>query len=350
MSVNLENPYELSSAVKIMKQPSTFVKDLLFRKQTDYLEDVIVYNKFQENDYIAKPVPSADTPHHIVGKTQGAAKYAELIQTKEKKPFSVNEYVERKRLSAEANTDTYSSFDNWILDEQKGLLTRFTKFSELIACQAIQGKITLSNELMNVGIDFGLQTDVQKFTATSDTKWNGGTKADIIEDLDKYPSIISDALGVDCDIAIMGRNVRTALKQNEKVMKALDNLNYKAGQLDPFSKVLTPMWILSNGLRIFSYATKYKNEATGVITDMIDPDTIIFTSQAAANELFEWAWGTIYHFNDGTDSIKIQPTSRMFSRIKKNEDLTGAESQLHTKCLPIVKTPEALVVYKCCVS
>lgn len=137
---------------------------------------------------------------------------------------------------------------------------------ELMCAQTIfLGKIPVIGEGVNEIIEFGFANE-EKITKAAD-KWTSGD-SDPIADLERWHEAVQKNGFVNCDICVMGREVKKAFLNHPKVKELLDVKNYNLAVIQPkmLPNGVTYIGTIHGlGLDIYQYNEWY-------LDDWTDPD------------------------------------------------------------------------------
>lgn len=341
-----EDYFELSQAVSQLKPVSTFLKETFFKSEFTTPYETVAFEIESATDGLAHVVLK-DAPARAVAKDTKIAKHYNLIRTKEKINFSVKEFEELRRLGSATNQDRLSEYDQYVLKHMQKLRDRAARREEQFCASALStGKITITEDDVLYEIDFGYTSNQSK-TLSATAKWNAST-GDPHETIIEYQRTIAERTGLKADIVIMGKQAATDFRSNPIALSKLDNLNYRVGQVAPFAAsglgvggIL--IGVLPDGTQLYEYNQVYTNYS-GASTAMFNTNQIIVTSSSAAMYM-EYVYGTIHRFDpNNTTNFNIQSTPKMRADIYKNQDGSNGIFQLETIGLPIIKSPDPIIV------
>lgn len=171
------------------------------------------------------------------------------------------------------------------LDERVGRL------EEVMAAQAlINGSIYVKGEKSDFKLDLGYTAGRQKIILSGDSCWD--KKGDPMFDLDNWARTISERCGMAPTIIIVGNRVIQALFDNEKIMKRLDNRNFRVGELGSArEQFLAEQGVIYHGslapsnIPIYTYGEKYRNPISGSVEPLIPDDAVLLGCKSAGCQM-----------------------------------------------------------------
>lgn len=219
-----------------------------------------------------------------------------------------------------------------IAREQSHLKNLITRRIELMAAQALKGKISYSSDDLAFEIDFGMQ-DTHKPSLDGNAVW-GGTSADIVANIRAYKNLILQATNLTADTALIGTTALDKLLADEKVQKLLDNRNIAAGNIDLFGKNYVGRLC---GVDVYECAEQYLDDE-GVSHSMIDENAFVLFASAAK---FTQEFGLI-------EDLDAQVGLEFFSKMWNEKDPSTAWLLAESNPLPVVYQPDAVVYATVC--
>lgn len=223
-----------------------------------------------------------------------------------------------------------------LVEEYTRLNDAATRREEWMAVQAIvNGYIPIVGKGVNEVIDFGL-TNKEKLAGTA--QW-GKSAAKPIDNLEKWVDAVQTNGFCNVDMAILGKDAMTALMEDEKVQKMLDNRRVELGIINPRT--------LPNGVRyyghlntpdldLYVYNEKYLDDWTDPDTPAVKPlipsNAVILISSAAN---YMRAYGLCTYIDDATKAWVTEETERVLrSYVKHRPDRRELELQTHPLTIP----------------
>lgn len=219
-----------------------------------------------------------------------------------------------------------------------------TRREEWMCAQALfTGKIPIVGEGVNEEIDFGF-----KNTVTLEGKFWGTADADVIGNLSDWSEQITDGGCPAPDMAIVGKKVVKALREDEKLYKLLDNRRMEFGNLGSTTSlpgVKRIGYLADPGVDLYYYGEKYLDDWTDPnapkVMPLVPEDCIgLFYS----GSVYMMAYGLVTYL-DATENWVTAQTNRLFrSYVKRQPDRRMVE--LQTRPLPIPRQVDSWLIAK----
>lgn len=353
MAVNYESWVDLTAAVELMTPVSTYFKDTFFKKQTTSYNNFAIFEKIEKTNSVARFVIK-DQNGRLVKKSGKQAYGYKMPTTKERMEFSIDEYINFKTLGGKIinigtqPSDKNEAYNQWVLSNMSTLKDRVRLRQEQMCVEAVtKGKVVIVDDDVSFEIDYGMPAG-NLITAVAADKWTAST-SDPYEDIIKYSRKVAKKAGTGVDKVILGTAAAAALRNNEKLQKKLDLLNYRVGTFDPLNAAnmtsgALPIGRLPNGIELLEYTQEF-TDSEGNVVEIFDPNSALFISTPATSRHFEYTRGVVNRFKEGTmepDAASVE----FRAEILTNKDNSVATFQLEHISLPIIKVPESIVVVK----
>lgn len=344
--IDITNPRELTRAIQKVNTVQPFMFDTFFGSKKEFhVTDTIDIEIQSNNTKLAQYVNTHEGAKQIQKSTTRVVKTVKLPRTYESKFYTAADLAKFQVLRnayVTSSADLTTQANQNIMRELQDLKARVYRRWEQMTCEALTtGKITVSNDSVAWEVDYGYIADTHTKTLSGSDKWNTST-AKIGQNLTDWQMQILELSGTNADICIVGSDVAKAIRDNEKLMKELNNFNFKVGALD-FTQKLNiggnRLGVLSNGLQIFSYNQKYQDNA-GAKQNMIGANQVILAS--TQNDGFRMHYGPSLRL---TPQGELQVASgEMLVESFVDPKKTFVEWTCEQHGLPAIHDPDALVV------
>lgn len=328
-AVSLLKPRSMTEMVNMVVTREQFVFNLVFPNLKQHFSDTVDIPIKKGKRKLAKPSRKTSQAG-VVTKDGAEIKTMKLPHIREKMLSTA-----ATALTSAAQGGIYlgksqkQAYALDIAENQAILKERAETTIEFMACQALRGAISLSGKDISVDIDFGFDNShlpVKSGTA----KWNS-TAPNITSDLRTWKRKILKDFGVSPTVCIMGSTAADAFVSDEKVMKALNNLNYKAGVLNLES---TSNYIGRYlGIDFYEYQNTYIDDADAEQEMYSVHDITLF----APNKDFTRNFAAIVDDEAGLNPVPF------FSKSYPEKDPSGTWVLVETNPLPAVSNPNAIL-------
>jgi len=280
----------LTELVNKIVAPKTFVLDKLFAPRTrQHLTKSIQVDLKIGNRKLAP----------FVKRTQGATVIE--LNSKTSQFFETPRIRLKKQLSASdllfvraegfptylGNGQTIATArEQKVAEELQDLKDMTTRRLEWMACQALTGAITVTQDDLEFKIDF-LMPGANKPALQGNALWSAVATADPLANIRAWKLVVQNARGIVPTMAIARHEVINLLLQNTKVKEILNLRNLSVGSLNTNAQ-LSPLGVtfIGNleGVDIYEYNESYVSPQ-GVVTPMIPDDRFVLVSPSADNRL-----------------------------------------------------------------
>lgn len=251
-----------------------------------------------------------------------------------KKNLNAQELLVDRAVGANLYVADGGGVDTWkkqkIGQELQDIKSRILRTKEWMAAQALQGKLTVSQENIEFEIDFNFPT-AHKPALSGTERWSDTANAKPHDDLLEWKRLISAATGFTGNLAICGKNVPGYLLNNAKVRTLLDTRNLSIGQLAFENGNYIGRLV---GVDIFSYDATY-TDASGTTQSFIPDDAVILVAPAGPFRLYH---ALIYDL-DNNAAI----ASEFFSKSWTDKDPSLMWMLAESRPLPVPHWPECVV-------
>jgi len=161
-----------------------------------------------------------------------------------------------------------------IAEELLDLKEMVKKTQVWMACQALQGSLSVDQENISFNIDFRFPAS-HKITLTGNALW-ADPASKPVTNIRQAKRLVQQMTGLTVDTAICGSGAVDDLYSNEDLAKKLDNRNINIGELGTadqykFGRI--------DGVNLYEFSEQYTDD-DGVVHDMIPEDTVIFLSSS----------------------------------------------------------------------
>lgn len=234
-----------------------------------------------------------------------------------------------------------------LMEEYNTLNDAASRREEFMCVEAIKtGKITVVGQGVKEEIDFDFTNKVE-LTGTS--QW-GGTKADVLGNLEDWVNTVLIEGFANVDTVIMGKEALRKFLADEKVLSYLDNRRVELGTISPRQLPGGVNYIghLNRpNLDIFQYAGVYQDDWTDpekpTVKPLIDDNMVILISSGAN---FTMAYGACSYYDESKQLVTAQTNRLMHSYINHNPERRIL--QLDTRPLPIPDKVDSWLVATVC--
>lgn len=280
----------LTESINKITPPKTFVLDTLFRPRTkQHLTDKIQLTIKVGNKKLA-PFVKRTEAGIVMQKMGESAEFVQLPRIRMKKPFTAKELLFEK--SSEFPTYVGSSGDissyreRKIGEEQKDMVDMSFRRMEWLACQALSGAISVTQDNVKLAYDF-LMPQANKPGLTEGALWSAVSTANPLRDIKAWQIVVQNARGMVPTFAVARHEVISYLLANEQVQKQINLRNMTIGSIDTNRIAMESgaKYIGSiEGVEIYEYNETYV-DANGDTQPMIPADRFVLACPQAENRL-----------------------------------------------------------------
>lgn len=325
------------SITQLPKAP-TVLQDLVFKTRNTRASDIVEIDIEVGGTTIA-PIVSPHSPGVVVQKLTGDVRAVKTPTIRMLKEFNAHELLGTRApgqnfyVNGAQGIEQARSYKVGI--ELADLKIKTDRAIEYMCAQSLKGAYTASHEDYTFEIDFQMPA-THKPVLGAGLGWNEGVKGEVIlDDMDGWAQLISDATGYGPSIALCGKNTVTALRGNAEIRDMLKaSANIKVGnQVWDANNT----WIGElNGINLYRYGNTYTDPVTKAKTKYIDDDAFILIAPEAR---FSIEFGPIKDLSATSDSI----ISEYFSKSWLEETPSGLWILAESHPLPVPWQPEAVV-------
>jgi len=207
---------------------------------------------------------------------------------------------------------------------------RIERRLELMACQALQGKVSsIDDDKAQFEADYGFLA-THKITETGTQLWST-PKIDLVKKIRQYKRVVLKDSGKSVNTAIVGPDVAEALFANEGILKYLHNNNLQVGRLNMDGNDYYLGRFL--GIDWFEYSQEYQIGTTKY--DFFPSNGLSMFSSQADVRLF---YGPIEDFDAGGNVV-----TEMFSKTWDEKDPSAKWIKVESNPLPVINEPNAFL-------
>ena len=339
MAVNLFDWRSLTDLVNKQQSPEAFVADTIFGRSQDHLSDKVDLEIISGSKRVAEYINRGEAAR-VVNKRARVAKTVKLPELALSQFFSPQELFMQKDAGGlgspyASNAGQLNDYRNRRLAESaQELKDRISRARELMACQALQGKITVAQDNLEFEVDFGYVTNTHLVTLAGAAKWDTGT-AKMLDDIRKYRRQTMNLCGFPADKCIIGTGAAEKLLADATIQKILDTNNFRTGTVDlngPQGKAATRIGMIA-GIEFWEYNQQYQDTA-GADADFINPKNAIFVASQCPH--FRTHWGPVFR-EDGIH------TEHFYGRTFTVKNPDGTYQEVASSFLTAVHDPDAVV-------
>ncbi len=346
-NINIYDKRSLTNAVKKIKVVEPFVLNKYFKRQKPHSSNKIDVEIIESQAKLAQFVNDGEGAM-LIGKRTKSVKTVTIPRTFEKKVWTTQELADYKALIGDVYApapDRARAANEFVLDEISDLKDRVMNRREQMACSILNsGVITIDQDNIDFTLDFDFVTGTLEagghiITLAADDQWDDGTTKDILDDIRSFKRAIMQRSHKNADTCLLGENAAKAFVQDSDVMAALDNLNYKVGQID-LNQQNEQFGIYIGrfmGIDFWEYNQQY-TDSDGNATDIIDKHKAIFFPSTGRYDLHI---GPIYRINKSNEFEIIQ--SEFLLEPKVDDDGTYLEWKLEQKSLPAIVEADLVI-------
>jgi hypothetical protein len=314
-TVNLYEPRKLMELVKITPPVRTFLRDTFFKNRKTFTTksfDVDFVKGARELAPFVSELYDGDAIYNRGYSTtnyEGAYIAPHIITTADDLMHRYpGEQLYSDRTPADRAVEKLS-------DDFTRLEDMVTRREEWMCAKAIfTGKIPVIGKGVSRTVDFQF-TNKETITDAS-LKWSAAT-AKILDDIDRYCGVVADTGFVNCNIAIMARDVAAAVIDNAKVQKLLDINNYNLATIAPRDLPNGTQYIGSlpgKGLDLYVYNEKFLDSTqpdesgNPTLQSLVPSGTIAFLSSNANYSMY---YGAVTFIPEDSSNFVTVPGIRV---------------------------------------
>ncbi len=328
----------MTAAINQLPRAPKLLQDLVFKKRnTNPSENIDVDIMLGGRKIL--PFVQNTAAGTIIDKLSGEMRSVKTPRIRPKKRFSAHELLLQRGpgqiFYANGSGNVSAERNRKIAAELSDMKNRVNTTIEFMCAQALKGSYSVENDGINFSIDF-LMPDTHKPVLSSGSGWNEST-GNIMDDIDVWSQLIKDATGEPPTMALCGSNVVRALRNNEKLMKLLDNRREVAGNFT---------WKASNdyignldGIDLYRYGMGYQG-LDGTDNNFLNPNSFVLLT---TNTRFSIEFGAIIDLKANTVQAEI------FSKSWEEEDPSAYWMLAESRPLPVLWQPESVVYATVCV-
>ncbi len=337
MAVNLLEWRSLTALVNKQQSPEAFVADRIFGTTEDHLAEKIDLEIIAGDERLAEFINRGEAARQVNHRstTVKTITLPEIALSKfytprdlflHKDSIGGGVYIQSAGQLTEAR-------NRKLARGSQDLRDRITRRREWMACQALQGKISVVQDNISFELDFGYVNGVHQVTLAGGAKWDQST-AKMIADCRKYKSQTMKLSGFPADTVILGTAAAEKFIENPAVIEALKANNYRVGTIDLTQKPSKAATFLGRILDMdfWEYSQQY-NDTDGSPKDYIGSKAAIFVASQAP---FKTHYGPITR-NEGVT------TDPWFARTFNKTNPDGTEMEVATSFVTAVHDPDAIV-------
>jgi len=346
-NINIYDKRSLTNAVKKIKVVEPFVLNRFFKREKPHSSDKIDIEIIESQAKLAQFV-QPEGPAKLIGKKTKDVKTLTIPRTYEKKVWTSQEMADYKSLIGEVYApapDRARAANEMVLDEISDLKERVMNRREQMACAILNsGVITIDQDNIDFTVDFGFVSDTLEngghiITLAEADQWDDGATKDVLDDIRSFKRAIMRRSHKNADVCLLGENAAKAFIADSKVMAALDNLNYKVGQIDLTAKNEKFGIYIGRfqGIDFWEYNQQYINSA-GTAVDIIEKHKAIFFPSDGRYDLH---FGPVYRIRK-SGSFEIISSEFLLEPFVNDEE-TVLEWKLEQKSLPAIAEADLVI-------
>jgi len=322
----------MTATINQIKKPARLLQDLVFKKSNTNASETIDVDVQVGGRNIA-PFVSPVEGGIVVDKLGREMRSIKAPRIRIKKAFSAQELFTTRTPGSGfyASSGDISAYrKKKVGQELADLKNRIVNTTEWMCAQALTGTLTVDQENVSFQVNYQLPA-THKPTLADPNGWNQ-TGGKIMDDIDEWANLIINAIGVGPDLAVCGKNVVKAIRDNEQVAKLLDNRRVEAGKV---GWKATSNYIGNlNGIDLYRYGTEY-TDLSGNDQNFIDDNKFILVATGAR---FSIEYGLILDLE-----ANAQVVSEYFAKSWIEKDPSNLWILAESRPLPVPWQPEAIV-------
>lgn len=337
MNIDLTSPIYLTESLNEVLPPRRFFTENFFGEMVHGTTGVAV-DIIKGSTKIA-PYGARGEAASVVGRDGYQTKVFNTYSISLKRPTTAVEMFKRAPgenvMYVGEGRDASVAAAELMAHDQAELAAMVNRAIEKYAVDAlIDGQLTILGET----ISFGTQA-THKPSLNNTTKWNGGSGAKPLDNLETYAALVAQDSGLTATDVVLGSTAKAALFGNADFLKVLDTRMLNAGQANLDLKVGRGARFLGmvGGLRLWAYDEVYNNN--GAITPIMPADKIIVISDAIRATVH---YGLIDDVQGGKFATK------MFSKTWEQQDPSIQWVGVKSAPLPVVEQCDGYVAATVC--
>jgi hypothetical protein len=322
----------MTSAINQIPKAPMMLQDLVFKNRNVNPSDVVDVDVMIGGRKIL-PFVSRHAPGTVVEKMSGEMRSVKTPRIRAKKPFSAVELLTKRSAGTHfygTGVDINAAREAKVGQELLDLRNRVDITIEFMCAQALTGGYTVTNDGHVFSIDFNMPA-AHKPVNGAGTGWNE-TTGDILDDIDTWSQLISDAVGMGPTIGLCGKNVVKAIRDDSKTAALLDNRRTLVGNLE---------WNANNnfigdlnGIKLYRNGNTY-TDSEGNTSKFIGDDIFVLIAPEARYSI---EFGPIMDLDIGANVM-----SEFFSKSWLEKDPSALWMLAESSPLPVLWQPEAIV-------
>lgn len=320
----------MTSVIKKLPKKHRLLQDMIFRDATPSPTDTIDVDVIIGGNKIL-PFVSPIEGGTIVEKMGREVQTVKVPRVRPKKPFNASELLTERSAGAvfyPGAGNIQTARRQRLAEELADLDNYIGLTKEWMCAQALTGVLTVAQDNIAFAINYKLPA-ANKPTASP--LWSG-TDPDIIGDIEAWCDIAIDA-GHSPSIAIMGKNVWSAIRKDSAVMSVLDNRRVEAGGLEYDATVAYKGNL--NGLALYRYGGTYTPWGGGAAQKLINDNAFIIIDPSAR---FTIEYGAIMDLE-----AEARVVGKYFSKSWTEKDPSALWILAESRPLPVPWQPEAII-------
>ncbi len=324
----------LTEAINQIPTAPSFIVDRIFRTQEQALAEDIDVDITIGNKKLA-PFVSPVEAGVVVDTLGRKMRTVKAPRLRPKKVLNAQDLLTVRgaggNLYVAGGGDINAARERKLATELQDLQNIITRAKEWMASQALQGKLTVSQENVAFEVDF-LLPSTHKPVLTGTDLWTDTTNSDPVAKIRELRALIANATGLTADIALCGTSVVDALVNHPKVQKVL---NTQSG-IQVGNMILGAGNYVGRlvGVDIYEYSAKYTNSA-GVDALFIPDDAFILVASAGP---FRMHHAIILDLD--TNAVVASP---FFAKSWIEKDPSAQWLLAESRPLPVPHWPECIV-------
>lgn len=331
----------LTESLNKVLPPPTFISDTIFKTTVNHAADIVDIDIWRGKTKLARFVNKGESPA-LIGKDSSVQKQSvTLPRIFEKKIFTANELANFKTdgmVYAGSPADIVNQSNLYKMRELQSLQDRLARRKEMMACTLLTtGALSVDQSNIEFTYDYKYGAGVSLVTLTGSEKWDQTTPK-IISQIRKQKTNMIKRTGAAPTVGILGTDAADKFLEDAGVMKGLNNLNYKVGQLDLNGNVSNGADYLGRFLGIDWYVYG------GSYTDDNDAEQELYGTKlctlVAPDNSFRMHYGPIYRI-EGGQTLTIRNNTYLAPFV--NDYGTDLEWLIESKPLPVVHNPDRVI-------
>ena len=344
MAGNLPTIYTPQVMIEAMKQnprPTTFLADLLVRKRTAEVSDIVSIDIEKGGRRVSSYVTRTANPL-AVGKKGFSTNMHNTPYIAEEITYTAKDVMDRLPGESPYSGNTPGSrrakrVADWLADLQDRIIRR----EEQQIAEALQtGKLAITGDGVSYSVDYQMAAN-HIVTLTGSDLWT--STGDKLAQFEAWAQLIRDAAAPGVTDIILGTSAAayllkdTEFREEMKTTSGMNNIQFDiandAAQEHTSLGILRRPGLTAN---LHVYQGQYTDES-GVATPYIDPKKVVFVSRAMRSEFH---YGPIYNLLHGT------MVAERFPYMYEDENGKSGHVALESSPLFGLHQPDSVVVAK----